>query len=143
MMKYKIDNNKVYVKLDKNDLINQSLLDLSNDLSLNFVWLNGIGAIKNPEMGYFDIDRKDYDRKIFNGDYELTSYMGNISLKDGERFIHSHISFSDSKYNVFGGHLFDAKISAAGEFILFLGNKNINRYFDNDVGLFFWKCEEE
>tara|TARA_Y100000590_G_scaffold30136_1_gene33471 strand:+ start:116 stop:544 length:429 start_codon:yes stop_codon:yes gene_type:complete len=142
-MKYKIDNNKVYVKLDKNDLINQSLLDLSNDLSLNFVWLNGIGAIKNPEMGYFDIDRKDYDRKIFNGDYELTSYMGNISLKDGERFIHSHISFSDSKYNVFGGHLFDAKISAAGEFILFLGNKNINRYFDNDVGLFFWKCEEE
>ena len=63
-----------------NDLINQSLLDLSNDLSLNFVWLNGIGAIKNPEMGYFDIDRKDYDRKIFNGDYELTSYMGNISL---------------------------------------------------------------
>ena len=143
MMKYKIDNNKVYVKLDKNDLINQSLLDLSNDLSLNFVWLNGIGAIKNPQMGYFDIDRKDYDRKIFNGDYELTSYMGNISLKDGERFIHSHISFSDSKYNVFGGHLFDAKISAAGEFILFLGNKNINRYFDNDVGLFFWKCEEE
>ena len=143
MMKYKIDNNKVYVKLDKNDLINQSLLDLSNDLSLNFVWLNGIGAIKNPQMGYFDIDRKDYDRKIFNGEYELISYMGNISLKDGERFIHSHISFSDSKYNVFGGHLFDAKISAAGEFILFLGNKNINRYFDNDVGLFFWKCEEE
>lgn len=142
-MKYKIDNNKVYVKLDKNDLINQSLLDLSNDLSLNFVWLNGIGAIKNPEMGYFDIDRKDYDRKIFNGDYELISYMGNISLKDGERFIHSHISFSDSKYNVFGGHLFDAKISAAGEFILFSGDKNINRYFDNDVGLFFWRCEEE
>ena len=98
-MKYKIDNNKVYGKLDKNDLINQSLLDLSNDLSLNFVRLNGIGAIKNPQMGYFDIDRKDYDRKIFNGEYELISYMGNISLKDGERFIHSHISFSDSKYN--------------------------------------------
>ena len=75
--------------------------------------------------------------------YELISYMGNISLKDGERFIHSHISFSDSKYNVFGGHLFDAKISAAGEFILFSGDKNINRYFDNDVGLFFWRCEEE
>ena len=94
-------------------------LDLSNDLSLNFIWLNGVGAIKNPEMGYFDINRKDYDRKIFNGDYELISYMGNIALKDGERFIHSHISFSDSKYNVFGGHLIDAKISAAGEFILF------------------------
>ena len=141
MMKHKVDNDKVYVKLDKHDLINSTLLNLCNELSLNFVWLNGIGAIENPEIGYFDVNKKDYNKKIFQGDYELISFIGNVSVKEGKRFIHSHVSFSDTEYRVFGGHLFDAKISAAGEFTLFLGNKNIDRYFDNDIGLYLWRCE--
>ena len=141
MMKHKIDNDKVYVKLDKHDLINSTLLNLCNELSLNFVWLNGIGAIENPEIGYFDINKKNYNKKIFQGNYELSSFIGNVSVKEGKRFIHSHVTFSDTEYCVFGGHLFDAKISAAGEFILFLGNKNIDRYFDNRTGLYLWRCE--
>ena len=71
----------------------------------------------------------------------MISFIGNVSVKEGKRFIHSHVSFSDTEYRVFGGHLFDAKISAAGEFTLFLGNKNIDRYFDNDIGLYLWRCE--
>ena len=80
---------------------------LCNNIDLSTYQLNPVG----------DCD-SDYDNhKVFSGYYELTSLIGNITIKDGKYFSHTHITFSDIKYQILGGHLFDAKITAAGEFI--------------------------
>ena len=42
---------------------------------------------------------------------------------------------------VFGGHLFDAIITAAGEFVLIPGNERINREMNTDIGLPLWCLE--
>ena len=67
--------------------------------------------------------------------------MGNISIKEGKYFSHSHITFSNNKFEIFGGHLFDAKITAAGEFVMIPGKKSINREMNSNIGLPLWCLE--
>ena len=142
-MRYKVDTNKVFIKIEKGEFIHLKILELANNLSIDSGLVVGIGAVTDVKLGYFDIDSKEYSSRDFSGEYELISFMGNISLRDGQRFIHTHVSISDSSYKVVGGHLFDAKIAAGGEFILSPGEISINRKFDSDVGLTLWDIDNE
>ena len=140
-MNFRIDDSLILLTLAKGDYINQTFESFATVKGVGCAWLNGIGAFENPEIGYYSIDDKSYHRKHFNGEFELISLIGNITMKEGKPFAHTHITFSDSNYKVFGGHLFDAKITAAGEFLMQLGNNNITREMNNEIGLSLWCLE--
>ena len=142
-MKYSLDNNKILVSIDKGELVNESILNASRINNVSFGWINGIGAISDPELGYYDIHNKKYIKKHFEGDFELTSLIGNITLKDEELFIHSHITFTDLDFKAYGGHLFDCRIAAAGEFIIFKGSEKLERHYSSQVGLHIWDCKHD
>ena len=142
-MKFRIEDDRVLLTLATGDYINRTFEIFAEFKGLGCTWLNGIGALENPEIGYYSIVDKSYYRKQFIGEYELISLIGNISLKEGKTFAHTHITFSDKEYRVFGGHLFDGKITAAGEFIMQLGKNNISRIMNKDIGLPLWCLEEE
>ena len=137
-MNYRIDNNQIYMTLDKGELINKTLELYAKSNEIGCAWINGIGAIEDPEIGYYSLGTKSYNHKVFSGYYELTSLIGNITIKEGEYFSHTHITFSDINYQIFGGHLFDAKITAAGEFIIIPGTQIIDRKMNPDIGLPLW-----
>ena len=141
-MNYRLDKPRVFMTLAKGDNINQTFESIAETLDIGCAWLNGIGALENPEIGYYSLEDKTYHRKLFKGEYELTSLIGNITMKEGKPFSHTHITFSDTDYKVFGGHLFDAKITAAGEFIMQLGSENINREINLGIGLPLWCLED-
>ena len=98
--------------------------------------LSGIGAIKEIDLGAYDLENKEYIRKFYENIWELTSYQGNVLLKDGESFIHAHITVSNHDMEVKGGHLFEAKVGAVGEFVLRKINTDGKREFDPNIGLF-------
>ena len=137
-MKYRTNGNVVYMSLSKGDPINETLENFAISQNIGCAWINGIGALENPSLGYYSIDDKFYNKKKFNGIYEIISLIGNISIKEGKPFAHTHISISDSNFRLYGGHLFEAKIAAAGEFILALGINNIIRENNHEVGIPLW-----
>ena len=137
-MKYRKVDDKIYVSIDKGELVNDKLLEVAKIEKLNSGWINGLGAISDVEIGYWDIEEKIYVKQKFNKDYELISLTGNITLLDNESFIHTHISFSDTEFKVFGGHMFDAKVIAAAEFCIFLSNYDLHRKLSCDIGLSLW-----
>ena len=128
--------------LAKGDSINKTFESFAEVKGVGCAWVNGIGALENPEIGYYSLEDKTYHHQLFKGEYELTSLIGNITMKEGKPFSHTHITFSDTDCKVFGGHLFDAKITAAGEFIMQLGSKNINREINLGIGLPLWCLED-
>ncbi len=142
-MNYRIDNDRIYITLAQGNMINKAFEEYAETNEIGSAWLSGIGALKDPEVGYYSMQTKSYQHKIFPGNYELLSLSGNISIKEGKYFSHTHITFSDTNYQVFGGHLFDAKITAAGEFIMMPGTKNINREINSDIGLSLWCLENK
>ena len=141
-MKYRKIGEKIFVSLQTGDLINKSLTEISVKENISNAWINGIGAIDSVEVGYMDVVNKKYQKRNFNDNYELISLIGNISIKDGVPFVHTHITFSDTEYKVFGGHLFDAKITATGEIILTVADSKIDRQFNENVGIHTWCLSE-
>ena len=142
-MNYKIIDNTILLSLKKNEYINASIKYIFEVEKLKFGWINGIGAIYDIEIGYFDINKKDYVKKQFSGHYELLSLSGNISIKEGSRFVHTHITFCGTNYKVLGGHLFDAKIAAAGEFMIDASSFKIKRKYNQDIGLHLWCMDKD
>jgi len=141
-MKFRMEKSRAYMTLAKGDNINKTFESFAEVKGVGCAWLNGIGALENPEIGYYSLEDKSYYRKIFKGEYELTSLIGNITLKEGKPFSHTHITFSDTEFRVFGGHLFNANITAAGEFIMQFGSDEINREMNAVIGLPLWCLEE-
>jgi hypothetical protein len=137
-----MEKSRAYMTLAKGDNINKTFESFAEVKGVGCAWLNGIGALENPEIGYYSLEDKSYYRKTFKGEYELTSLIGNITLKEGKPFSHTHITFSDTEFRVFGGHLFNANITAAGEFIMQFGSDEINREMNAEIGLPLWCLEE-
>jgi predicted DNA-binding protein with PD1-like motif len=142
-VKYRKVGEKIFVSLKTGDLINKSLTEISVKENISNAWINGIGAIDSVEVGYMDVVNKKYQKRNFNDNYELISLIGNITIKDGVPFVHTHITFSDTEYKVFGGHLFDAKITATGEIILTVADSKIDRQFNENVGIHTWCLSED
>jgi len=142
-LNYQIDNNTIYVSMTPGDLVIESLTEIVKKMNISSGWISGIGAIEDVLVGMYDIHTKEYDKKRFSDEYELVGLNGNISLKDGTPFIHAHIVFSDSEYNAYGGHLFETKIYAAGEFMIRKTDGEIKREMNAGVGLPLWCIDNE
>ena len=137
-MKYIIKNNKIFISLQTGDEIVESITDIFKQEKIYSGMINGIGAINKVQLGFYNLESKKYKKKYFNDDYELTSLMGNIALKDGNPFVHIHINMSDENFDVIGGHLFSAVTAASAEVIVLLDNQYIKRELDQKVGLYLW-----
>ena len=66
---------------------------------------------------------------------ELTSLLGNISHIDDQPFAHLHATFGTNKYETYSGHLSKATVSATAEIVITMTNLDINRKFNDEIGL--------
>jgi len=84
-------------------------------VSAGFFFL--IGTLKKAKLGFFREGR--YETIEMNQPLEIVSCLGNISVRENKVFAHAHISVSDDKGRVFGGHVMPGCIiGAAGELVL-------------------------
>ena len=106
------------VALEYGEDIRKSIEGLAADENIVGAKLSAIGAIRDVEMGAYDLPTQTYTRKTFSGIWELVSFQGNISLLNGEPFMHAHIAIAGHDYVVMGGHLFDAEVAVVFECFL-------------------------
>ena len=75
----------------------------------NIIVLNGVGMLKDTEIGYFT--GKGYKIDKFEQPLELISISGNMfTTVDNQKDWHLHISLGDKGHRMFGGHLINAKV---------------------------------
>lgn len=134
-MQYKRDEGTYLISLDQNEKIMKTLTVFCKEKNILNGQLSGIGAIKDIELGAYILEKKEYVKEIFSDTWELSSLQGNVLLKDGAPFIHAHITISDHHFNAKGGHLFEASVAVAGEFILRRINLEAVRQLDSNIGL--------
>ncbi len=99
-----------------------------------------IGAVQRARIGYYLQDKKIYKSSELNEPMEITSLIGNISLKDRKPFVHAHINLANIEGKVCGGHLLEGTIVFAAEFMIqtFEGPEFI-RTLDDHTKLALWK----
>ena len=130
------ENYLVYIQ--KDEFVMSSLTELCSTNGIKNGQVSGIGAVKDIEIGAYDLESKSYIKKQYLEIYELISFQGNITLKDGKPFIHSHITIGNHNFNTLGGHLFEMKVAVVGEFIIREIDSDACRKLDGEIGLPVW-----
>lgn len=104
------------VVLNKGDRLVEKLTQLMTEHGIQGGSISGVGALKDVELGYYELEQKTYLRKTFSdGDFELLSLNGNLSLKDNAPYIHVHAVLGNRDFTTFGGHLFEAVVAVTVE----------------------------
>lgn len=99
-----------------------------------------IGALNNAKFGYYNQNTQKYTECVsLDKKFEITSCVGNISLKDGEIFVHAHATLADHDGQCCGGHLMPGSLVFAAEYDIkeFTGVE-LTRKYDAQTGLFLW-----
>ena len=130
----KIDNSYI-VHVEKGEKVMDTLTQFCIDRNITSGQLSGIGAVKNVDIGAYNITSKEYIHKIFDSILELLSFQGNVAIKDGEPFIHAHITLGNHDMEVSGGHLFEMEVAAVGEFIIHDFKDKTHRVLNEEIGL--------
>jgi predicted DNA-binding protein with PD1-like motif len=139
-MKSKRMNNTCIVKLEKGEEILKTLTAFCEQNTIRAGVISGIGGVDTITVKYYDLNQGKYVSKTFEGkNYELLTVQGNISVVDNKPFLHVHVTFGDSDYNVWGGHLESARISITGEIVIEVLDTTLNRAFDSEFQLNLWE----
>jgi uncharacterized protein len=134
-MKVKRTETGFLVVLDVGDGVIDSLKKLAAAERIGMASFTGIGAVKDVVLGYLDLDQKEYLRREFGADsMELVAMSGNLALLNGEPVAHCHAVVGDREMRVFGGHLFEARVSVTAEIFLRVYEGEMTREFAPDFG---------
>ena len=127
-------------KLKRGDDLLGAISVICRENNIRLGRVEAIGAVEKATIGYYDQKRREYDFFTIDTPHEITSLTGNVSLKDNVPMVHAHVTLSDEKGVVKGGHLGPGTIVFACEVVIegFEGPA-FNRGFDEDTGLPLWE----
>jgi len=123
------------IRLEKDEKLHESLLRFAAEKNIQSASYIGLGALKNTELGFYHLDRKEYDRRVFEHEAELINLTGNIGWFDGKHAIHTHLTLGDEEFRAHGGHCFEAKVAVTVEIHMRVFPQKAERQFEPDVGL--------
>ncbi len=135
-MTFKFDGYNWLVRLEKGELLVQSLIDFVRTQNLNGAWLVGIGGALWVDLGFYDLATKKYSQKKIDEPLEILSLQGNLAWENDNPVLHIHGSFSDSKMKAIGGHVRELAVAGTCEILLhrwYYGK--LTRSQDADTGL--------
>lgn len=134
-MEYKRFANKIVARIDRGEEILDKIKEIALKEKISLASITAIGAINDFTVGVFKTTEKKYDSNTFNGDYEIVSLTGTINTMNQSFYSHLHMSAANEKGEVFGGHLNKAIVSATCEMIIDVIEGNVDRYYDDEIGL--------
>jgi len=134
-MNYKRFGNKVVIRIDKGEEIIETLKTICKKLDIKLGSIVGIGATDKVTIGLLNTKTKKYQSKEFTGDHEIAPLVGNITLMNGEVYLHLHVTICNIEHKALGGHLTSAVVSAMFEGIIDIIEGQVTREYNDEVGL--------
>ncbi|MDP3724867.1 MAG: DNA-binding protein [Nanoarchaeota archaeon] len=135
-MQYKKIQNTYIVRVEKGEEAIEKLMELCEQEDIKVGSIQAIGATNKAELLWYDSDKKEYSSKVFEGEsYEIASFLGNISRKDGKPYLHCHSTLSDRDFKTYAGHCKSAIVSGAFEAIVEASGEEVGREYDESIGL--------
>jgi predicted DNA-binding protein with PD1-like motif len=134
------DGKAAFVRLERGSDLLDALNDAAAELGVDAGTVQLIGAVQELVLGYFNQQKKEYERHQFTGGFEIVSGLGNVSLRDGKPFVHLHLVCAAQDASTIGGHLMEGTTVFLGEaYFRQLGGAAPEREQDDDIGLPAWR----
>lgn len=135
-MQSRFDGYNHIIRLDKGELLIDSLSKWAIEKGVAGGWISGIGAARWVELGYYDLKKQNYNWKKIKDLVEIDSLQGNLAWIDDTPAIHLHATFSDSKMRTTGGHVKELEVGGTCEvFVHATFGPQLTRFLNKDTGL--------
>ena len=97
------DGAAAFVSLARGEDLLDGLNRAVAELGFQAATLQVIGGLEEAVVGYYNPETSAYEH-IPTGHVELSAGLGNVSMRDGEPFIHLHLVLSGPGGSTVGGH---------------------------------------
>lgn len=136
VMTYSFDGYNYLIKLDNGEQLMSALKTFVEDTKLKGGWINIIGSAQQMTLGFYDLDKKQYEWQDFNGQYEITGVTGNLAHEEqNQPVFHLHGTFAGRDFKTVGGHVKDLVAGATVEIFIHSSFKSVKRTQDDASGL--------
>lgn len=122
------------VVLDEGDEVSECLLDFARSQQLSGAHFTAIGAFRRSVIGYFEWDKREYRKNVFDRQLEVVSLIGDVSLKDGDPKLHMHAVLGSDNGNALGGHLLEGHVRPTLEVVITETPAHLRREYDDHAG---------
>lgn len=130
------------VSLTNHSNIVEALTDFIQNQNIQAGEVTGIGAVSEATLRFFNPSTKKYVDKTFKEQMEVTNISGNVSEIEGKPTLHLHITLGREDYTALAGHLLEAKIQGAAEFIFYPLNTRVVKIKNEEIGINLYDFEK-
>lgn len=134
-MEYRKFGHTIVARIDKNEEILEQVKEIALQEKIKLASVQALGAVGAFAVGVFKTDEKQYMANEFQGNFEIVSLTGTINTMNQEFYCHLHMSAGNEKGEVFGGHLNRARVSATCEMVIQIIDGEVDRCYDENIGL--------
>ncbi|MCL5006989.1 MAG: DUF296 domain-containing protein [Patescibacteria group bacterium] len=130
-----ISGDTAVLRFNLGEEIISGLEDFAARQNIAAATVSGTGSASEVELGYYDINAKEYKKKTFSEKMETVGLLGNIALLDGKPSAHIHGTFANKDYQLIGGHVHRLVVNATMETAVNRLAGAIKRERDPEIGL--------
>lgn len=123
------------VIFDTGDEVVASLSGFAREQNLSAAQFTGLGAFSDVVLGYFDWEKKDYEKIRIDEQVEVVSFVGDVALADDGPKLHPHVVVSKRDGSAWGGHLLEAHVRPTLEVVVTESPAHLHRRHDPESGL--------
>jgi predicted DNA-binding protein with PD1-like motif len=139
-MKWKLlagDDRRVFALIFRTgDDVTEGLLAFAREQQLEGGHFSAIGAFAEVTLGYWDWERREYQKIPIREQVEVLSLVGNVARgPDAAPRLHAHVVVGKSDGTAYGGHLLGARVRPTLEVVLEESPVHLRRIPDEATGL--------
>jgi predicted DNA-binding protein with PD1-like motif len=141
-MQFKRLGERVQVRFERSERVDQPLVEWLAREGIGYAAISGLGAVSSATVSYWNAETKQYEPHQLNEQMEVVSLIGNVTLKEGQPFLHIHVTLGRRDLSIIGGHFNDATVNPNLELWLRPEDEPIRRGFDEACGLYVMQLPE-
>ncbi|WP_421999255.1 PPC domain-containing DNA-binding protein [Reyranella sp.] len=134
---HQVEGERTYALIfETGDEVLSLLKQFAQEHDLSAARFTAIGAFSEVTLGYFDWDRKDYQRHHVAEQVEVASLVGDVALgPDGKPAVHIHVVLGRRDSSALAGHLLEATVRPTLELVLEESPAHLRKRHDPESGL--------
>ncbi len=140
-MEYRHFGDSYIVRMDRGEEILSALKTFCEKEDIRLAQVDALGAVDRAVVSVYDVPTKTFFKKEFNEPMEISSLCGTVSRKEGEVYLHLHVTVCDKDLLAHGGHANELRVSATCEMVVRTIPGEVGRMLNEDIGLNMFKFE--
>jgi len=126
---------KFVLVFETGDEVAAGLLKFARENKIKTAFFVGVGACQKVTLGFFDPEKKEYEKRSVNEQVEVMSLIGNIAMYENEPKIHAHIVIGKRDSTAHGGHLIEAVVRPTLEIFVTVSPVKLIRTLNAETNL--------